>query len=820
MAISEEIKLNIEQYTPYPVGARKTSTIPKMDGEASIGNEKTYAAGDHVHPSDTSKLSTNRLGAVNGVCPLDSSAKINERYLPDSVSSEFESVEDDLTLLSARVDAIASLEEGSTTGDAELIDGRVGADGVTYPDIGDAIRTQVSDLKSALSDKFAVTRNILNVTKSTVGMVNSSGAVVGSTGRTSDFIPCEAETKYYSSYNYGVQNAFPYVVGYYDANKDFLSRLVNSTDEVYFTTPSGCAFIRISLRNATNEFSKDKQITKDGIYPYRYATEVLSETAVSQDVEDLRLNVFGISDNNIQPYFIAATDKWGYQHTAGVFGYHVCIPIKEGDSISIIANDKNSAVWAMLTSDRWKKVGESPDYVATYNMGMDDDGNIDWQPIVDGGGNPVLDTRHAVDAKQSISFIAVPNSKCLYLTANIGDVAYLPKSLIINGHQYINNKTATNIDEQMYETILFDDFDTFDASTWKKLTNEPLERGTYNSRFITTEDNVWCEQSMLVMKCNKPSTPIDLGTYIDHDGNEQSCEYVASYISSEESYVIPSGRISARIRTNQKMEKHFPWCFWTFGQGAVWGYAHEMDIAELVFTIQSGEVVSQNGTTVTDGSIKNILKSTVHARDSNGDAVMSNYYYNVSANIKSDDTYSSETELSNKLLNIDVEEWHEYTVIWDTDTVDFFVDGELVKSITATSIDAVNENGVTGFTHPQDIRFNIKATEWSIGDEAEMFVDWIKVERLTKVPALSISHSDVSLAVGNSVYINPTFNTDCSNKAFSVEVDGDSVRYDKYLTEASKMVVHKLVGVSVGVSTITIKSANGVTMGTFAVTVS
>lgn len=47
-----------------PFGAQKTTTTPKMNGTAAVGSETKYAAGDHVHPTDTSRVPTTRK--VNG----------------------------------------------------------------------------------------------------------------------------------------------------------------------------------------------------------------------------------------------------------------------------------------------------------------------------------------------------------------------------------------------------------------------------------------------------------------------------------------------------------------------------------------------------------------------------------------------------------------------------------------------------------------------------------------------------------------------------------------------------------------------------------
>ena len=86
-----------------------------------------------------------------------------------------------------RIDSFTSLPSGSTTGDAELIDGRIGADGVTYKNIGGAIRSQFNTI-------LDINRNLMdidlkgekNIEGFVIGLVTGDGAISPSDNRISN----------------------------------------------------------------------------------------------------------------------------------------------------------------------------------------------------------------------------------------------------------------------------------------------------------------------------------------------------------------------------------------------------------------------------------------------------------------------------------------------------------------------------------------------------------------------------------------------------------------------------------------------------------
>lgn len=80
------------------------------------------------------------------------SGKADKTYVDGELAKKADKSE--LAVERARIDNLAKLAEGSTTGDAELIDLRIGADGVTYDNAGTAVRTQVNNLKGDLINVY------------------------------------------------------------------------------------------------------------------------------------------------------------------------------------------------------------------------------------------------------------------------------------------------------------------------------------------------------------------------------------------------------------------------------------------------------------------------------------------------------------------------------------------------------------------------------------------------------------------------------------------------------------------------------------------
>ena len=100
-------------------------------------------------------------------------AKLNASELPTAINTalgytpandaDVESLSSNQSVLSARMDTFTALGEGSTTGDAELMDARVDCEGKTWANAGGHIRGITKKIIDACCDKEATTGiNLLN----------------------------------------------------------------------------------------------------------------------------------------------------------------------------------------------------------------------------------------------------------------------------------------------------------------------------------------------------------------------------------------------------------------------------------------------------------------------------------------------------------------------------------------------------------------------------------------------------------------------------------------------------------------------------------
>lgn len=207
-----------------------SDTIDNLDSEINYTNE-------HLNNTDTAVNNTNT--ALN--------------QLASQLAGETQSRINEDNELGTRIDNIANLEEGSTTGDAELIDGRIGADGHTYSNIGSAIRGQVNEL-------LGLRNGAVNLDKMlNINMIPVSGYTDGKYLNYTDghestnadwcytsYIPVEPGETYYldaTGYN-SIQ------VCYYTLYKAFSSGVLVSPITSPFTVPSGVYFIRVSFKIA------------------------------------------------------------------------------------------------------------------------------------------------------------------------------------------------------------------------------------------------------------------------------------------------------------------------------------------------------------------------------------------------------------------------------------------------------------------------------------------------------------------------------------------------------------------------------------------
>lgn len=162
--------------------------------------------------------------------------------------SDIAAAEADLAVQTARIDEIASLPEGSTSGDAELADIRVGYNGVSYPNAGDAVRGQISAIYSGTQD---ITNDLV---WSSGHAVLTNGNLTASTNfKASDYVELNNVSEIYITvpiYTPSAGTQALYGLMFYDSEKVFkakgyqLELGANANKNITIPVPEGAKYFR------------------------------------------------------------------------------------------------------------------------------------------------------------------------------------------------------------------------------------------------------------------------------------------------------------------------------------------------------------------------------------------------------------------------------------------------------------------------------------------------------------------------------------------------------------------------------------------------
>ena len=133
---------------------------------------------------------SNAVDFLNLAVVNEATARANaDSLLNSAIAAESTTRQNADDALSARIDNIVALPEGSTQGDAELMDIRVGENGVTYSTAGDAVRDQIENVYDDINSfttridnlftVYAQTQNGVTVTVDDDGTVTLNGTASG-----------------------------------------------------------------------------------------------------------------------------------------------------------------------------------------------------------------------------------------------------------------------------------------------------------------------------------------------------------------------------------------------------------------------------------------------------------------------------------------------------------------------------------------------------------------------------------------------------------------------------------------------------------------
>lgn len=228
----DDLDATVQQFTEFV-----TNYFNNLDVQEEINNKLNAMAEDGSLSALIQPLFDEYKTEINGIVANQNAA--------------IQAQNDDIDVLEGRMDAFASLTVGSTTGDAELMDIRVQANGVTAASAGNAVRNQIDNTISLLSSINQWDELWVN------GILTASGTLDNTGNRivSQNYIPVVSGKTYYTN---TILNA-----KFYDEDKNHLSALAQTILVGEFTVDASAKFMKFYTQSDYD--SNDPQVYNNDI---------------------------------------------------------------------------------------------------------------------------------------------------------------------------------------------------------------------------------------------------------------------------------------------------------------------------------------------------------------------------------------------------------------------------------------------------------------------------------------------------------------------------------------------------------------------------
>lgn len=217
--------------------------------------------------------------------------------------------------------------------------------------------------------------------------------------------------------------------------------------------------------------------------------------------------------------------------------------------------------------------------------------------------------------------------------------------------------------DKLYTEVWRDEFDTLDMNSWSYQLGH--KRGIEPQEYVDSSENVFVEDGKLILRATKKH---EYTIHYNADGSDIVKKYDSGSIATFGKREFLYGKIEMRAKL-PKGAGAFP-AFWTLGndftldglvasdQGVGWPMCGEIDIMELI-----GENPDMPGTSdrTVHGTIHNGLTE-------DGDKAQTNTY-----SLPEGQTFNNE--------------YHTFSIIWNPDTIQWYVDDNLYSTVYITDLD-------------------------------------------------------------------------------------------------------------------------------------